>query len=110
MRLPRRYQGGGGGAAHGGFIAAVLDEVSGLVAMTFGRLAVTKSLEIRFRRPMPVGVRLQVEAGVVGVSGREWWVDSRISDGDGADVASGSGVFVEPRTRGGRRSEPPRPA
>ena len=46
---------GGPGVAHGGWTAAVLDEVLGHVPLLHGTLSVTKKLEVEYLRPVPIG-------------------------------------------------------
>jgi acyl-coenzyme A thioesterase PaaI-like protein len=55
--LPEQYQ-GYPGVAHGGIVAAMLDEVCGRVYMRSGdmpRFMYTARLEVRYRRNVPVG-------------------------------------------------------
>src|SRR4051794_478396 len=67
-------------AVHGGFIAAVLDELSGKVAMAAGVIAVTKTLEIRYLHPTPIGVRLGAASYLRALDGRAWTIEARIHD------------------------------
>lgn len=53
---------GGPRTAHGGMVAAVLEEVLGLVHTSTGVLAVTVHLSTTFHRPVPVGQPLRVQA------------------------------------------------
>ena len=54
---------GGPGVAHGGWTAAVLDEVLGHVPLLHGTLSVTKKLEVEYLRPVPVGRRVVPPVG-----------------------------------------------
>ena len=85
---------GGPSTVHGGFLAAVLDEISGKVAMAAGVIAVTKTLEVQFLKAAPVGVVLNVAAQRRRVEGRAWTIDSRISSADGHDLVTGTGLFI----------------
>lgn len=60
--VPEQYQ-GYPGVVHGGVIAAMLDEVSGRSFMGGGppRFLVTARLNIRYRKPVPVGARLMLK-------------------------------------------------
>jgi uncharacterized protein (TIGR00369 family) len=60
------------GVAHGGIIAAILDEVGSRVMMIGDgmRLGMTAKLDIRFRRPVPIGQPLRAVARRVRDRGR----------------------------------------
>lgn len=62
---------GAPGLAHGGVIAAAMDESMGFVLYLLGTMAVTANLNVNFRRPVPVGSRLEMEGGVDRVEGRK---------------------------------------
>lgn len=66
------------GHAHGGSIAAVMDEVLGLVAWAAGHPIVVGTLSIRFRSMLPLGKVVTVEGDVVSVEGRKVLVTGRI--------------------------------
>ena len=59
------------GQAHGGAVAAVLDESVGAVAWMLGHRVVVARLAIDFRNPVPLGADATVEATVVAVDGRK---------------------------------------
>ncbi len=50
------------GVLHGGILAALLDETLNRLSLLERRWTMTAKLEIRYRQPAPVGVRLRVEA------------------------------------------------
>jgi uncharacterized protein (TIGR00369 family) len=60
------------GIAHGGIVAAVLDEAGGRVMMIDDplRFFMTAKLEIRFRSPVPVGVPLRAVGRLVKLRAR----------------------------------------
>ena len=62
---------GAPGLAHGGVLAAALDEVLGYLAWMLREPTVTARLETRFGRPVPVGSRVHIAAECLGVSGRK---------------------------------------
>jgi acyl-coenzyme A thioesterase PaaI-like protein len=91
---PEQYE-GGPNVAHGGWIAAALDDFLGRF-LTATKLVVTASLEIRYIRPVPVGRRLQLSAQVLDHDGDRWTVGAQIRlEASGAELASARGVFVE---------------
>jgi acyl-coenzyme A thioesterase PaaI-like protein len=55
---------GAPGLAHGGVISAAVDEGMGYLLWLVGSPAVTARLEVDFRRPVPVGSRLELHARV----------------------------------------------
>jgi acyl-coenzyme A thioesterase PaaI-like protein len=83
------------GFAHGGVIAAALDEAMSLVLHGQGTYAVTGQFEIELRTPAPVGSFVRIEADVERVEGRRLHLVARAFGDDGAEVAAARGVFVE---------------
>jgi len=75
------------GHAHGGAIAAVLDEVLGLSAWAAGHAVVVANLNVSFRNLVPLKTVVTVDSEVVSVKGRKVLVKGR--------VCSGSAVFAE---------------
>ena len=61
--LPPEYQ-GWEGVAHGGMVAALLDEVSAYAAMAVSKQIVTAELTVRYLKPVPLGREIYVEAHV----------------------------------------------
>lgn len=66
------------GHAHGGSMAAVLDEVLGLAAWTAGYPSVVGNLNISFRNLLPLKKVVTVETKIVSVEGRKIMVHGRI--------------------------------
>jgi acyl-coenzyme A thioesterase PaaI-like protein len=64
---------GAPGLAHGGVISAAVDEGMGYLLWLVGSPAVTAHLEVDFRRPVPVGSRLELEARVDRQDERKIW-------------------------------------
>jgi len=61
--IPREYQ-GWEGIAHGGIVAALLDEVSAYATMSVSKQVVTGELTIRYLKPVPIGQEITVAAHV----------------------------------------------
>src|SRR5690349_16577336 len=93
FKLPRRYQ-GPPGHAHGGIIATILDEAMGKVNKLRSVVALTKSMNIEYLRPVPLGKELTVNAGEKHVVGREHTNFAEILNGEGQVLARSTGVFV----------------
>ena len=66
------------GHAHGGSMAAVLDEVLGLAAWAAGHSIVVGNLNVSFRNLLPLQKVVTVESRVVSVEGRKVMVHGRI--------------------------------
>jgi acyl-coenzyme A thioesterase PaaI-like protein len=69
FRVTEHHQ-GAPGLAHGGVLSTALDEILGSLNWLLAGPAVTGRLECDFRRPVPVGTDLVVDAEVAGVKGR----------------------------------------
>jgi acyl-coenzyme A thioesterase PaaI-like protein len=66
------------GHAHGGAMAAVVDEVLGLAAWAAGYSIVVGNLNISFRNMLPLHKVVSVETKVISVEGRKVMVHGRI--------------------------------
>ncbi len=69
------------GHAHGGSVAAVLDEALGASAWLAGHQVVVARLVVDFREMVPLGTDATVEASVVAVDGRKVSCRARLTDG-----------------------------
>ena len=88
---------GAEGIAHGGWTASVLDDACGFLMIYAGRWNVTKSLEVRFVRPIPIDRTLIVRSRLVDHMGDRWRIAGEIVLADtGVKLASATGIFVEP--------------
>jgi acyl-coenzyme A thioesterase PaaI-like protein len=70
------------GHAHGGSVAAVLDEVLGLAAWAAGFSIVVGNLNVSFRNMLPLQKVVTVESRVVSAAGRKIMVHGRIFCGE----------------------------
>jgi acyl-coenzyme A thioesterase PaaI-like protein len=82
--LVTEHHQGAPGLAHGGVISAAVDEGMGYLLWLVESPAVTAHLEVNFRRPVPVGSRLELRANLEDVAGRKirasltGWVDGEV--------------------------------
>ncbi len=83
------------GHAHGGSIAAVLDEAMGAAAWVDGHVVVAAHLGIDFRRMIPLGTDTALEAWVERVEGRKVWTRGLLRDAAGEPFAHGDALFLE---------------
>ena len=91
--LGRNYA-GGGGFAHGGIIAVVLDEAMGKLSKVDGERAVTAEMSIEYRRPVPVDQEVLTEGWQEEEKGRNRFRVAEIRDLQGNLLARGKGRFV----------------
>jgi len=82
------------GHAHGGSIAAVLDEAMGAAAWFNGHGVVSARLTAEFRRMLPLGTNAVVDAWVEKVSGRRITARGSVCGPDGKVYANGEGLFI----------------
>jgi acyl-coenzyme A thioesterase PaaI-like protein len=88
---------GAPGLAHGGLLTVAVDEILGSLNWLLAGPAVTGRLECDFRRPVPVGSVLHVDAEIVGVKGRKVFTRAigRLDDADGPVAVSAAALFIQ---------------
>ena len=91
--LGERYQ-GGGGMAHGGIIALLLDEAMGKVCRFRDVRAVTAVLSVEFLKPVAVDKEIVVEGREMEMNGRNLFITGEIRNESGDVLARGKGRFV----------------
>ncbi len=91
--LGERYQ-GGGGFAHGGIIALLLDEAMGKVCRFREVRAVTAELSVEYLKPVSVDKEIIVEGHEARQEGRNLFLVGEIRNEAGEVLARGHGRFV----------------
>ncbi|HXN94557.1 MAG TPA: PaaI family thioesterase [Candidatus Acidoferrales bacterium] len=91
--LGERFQ-GGGGFAHGGIIATLLDEAMGKVCRFREVRAVTAELTVEYLKPINVQSEIVVEGCETEQKGRNLFMTGEIRNGVGEVLARGRGRFV----------------
>jgi len=91
--LGERYQ-GGGGFAHGGIIALLLDEAMGKVCRFRDVRAVTAELSVEYLKPVAVDREIVVEGRETEMNGRNLFLSGEIRNENGEVLACGKGRFV----------------
>ena len=81
--------------AHGGSIAAVLDEVLGLAAWAAGHQVVVGNLNVNFRNLLPIQTVVQVNTRIVSVQGRKIMVHGEVCSLDGTPYATGECLCIK---------------
>lgn len=84
------------GTVHGGVSAMILDHLLGDAVVASGRMGVTGTLSVKYRRPVPYGEPLVASAAVSRGEGRKTWVDGRIAMPDGTALVEATGLFITP--------------
>jgi uncharacterized protein (TIGR00369 family) len=92
--LPDRFE-GPAGYLHGGIIATLLDETMSKAVRAKGLTAMTRHMEVDYRRPVPSGAPIRMEGRVVRSEGRKHWTEARIFNADDVALAHGKGLFIE---------------
>jgi uncharacterized protein (TIGR00369 family) len=85
------------GFLHGGIIATLLDETMSKAVRARGLTAMTRQMEVDYKRPVPSRAQIRMEGRVVRDEGRKHWAEATIFDGEGHALAQGKGLFVEVR-------------
>ena len=84
---------GAPGRAHGGVVAALLDEVMGLMNVIHGAMAFTAQLDITYLAPTPVGEPIVARAWLARHENRKQFVEATLHAGD-LLVASAKALFI----------------
>lgn len=92
VRFHEGYQ-GPPACVHGGYVAALLDDVLGRTRHLTGRNCVTGSLNITYKRPTPLNADLEVSATITEVLERKFIVTGEITH-NGDVTARAEGIFV----------------
>ena len=87
---------GAPGLAHGGLLSAAFDETLGALNWLLATPAVTARLEVDFRKPVPVGTVLHIDAEIVAVEGRKIYsrAEGRLNSVDGDVALTASALFI----------------
>ncbi len=86
---------GAPGLVHGGLLAAAFDEVLGACNWLLLSPAVTGNLSVDFRKPVPVGRTVLIDARIDAVDGRKVRTSGIGRFADGIVVAEATGLFIQ---------------
>jgi uncharacterized protein (TIGR00369 family) len=93
VTLAPQYQ-GWRGIAHGGIVMALLDEAMAHAAGFAGHRGVTASVNVRFRKPVPLEEPIEVRGRVAWQRRNVLGVEATIFDQTGALLVQGEGNVV----------------
>ncbi len=80
--------------AHGGSMAAVLDEAMGLGAWVANESVVAASINIEYKKMLKLLQVVTIETWVDKVEGRKVWMKSEIRDKEGLLYTKGTGLYI----------------
>ena len=81
------------GCVHGGYVAAVFDELLGAAQSLSGDQGMTAHLEVDYRRPTPLGVPLTMEGWLDRSEGRKIWAKAQLR-ANGELTAEAEALFI----------------
>jgi acyl-coenzyme A thioesterase PaaI-like protein len=86
---------GGPRVAHGGWTAAVMDELLGHVPLLHDQLSVTATLTVNFRKPVPIERPLRVRAWVDKIEGQKWYNSGEmVLAATNSVLATATGIWI----------------
>ena len=83
------------GIVHGGIVSTLLDEIMARYVYSKGINAVTARLEIRYRRPTPVGQELTITGKIDRQRGKMFEMTGCIQLADGTVTAEGKATVMK---------------
>jgi acyl-coenzyme A thioesterase PaaI-like protein len=87
---------GAPGRAHGGVVAAVFDDVMGMVLRVIATPAYTGEITVRYLAPTPVGTELEFRARLTSRAGRKLFMEAEAVDVAASQkVAGAKATFIE---------------
>ena len=85
------------GHVHGGSMAALLDESMGLAVLLTGSMAFTAKLTVKYRKMLPLGSVVTLEAKIKNVSNRKILTFGTIYNEKGEVISKAEGLFIKPQ-------------
>ncbi|MDK2932175.1 MAG: hypothetical protein PWR07_2306 [Bacillota bacterium] len=92
--VPREEFQGFSGVLHGGIVCALLDEAMAWALILRGKLAVTVTMAVRFRKPVRIGAQVTVAGEIVRSGSRRYALRSEVRDSAGDLAAEAEGTFL----------------
>ncbi len=80
--------------AHGGSMAAVLDEAMGLGAWAAGYSVVAAKITVEYLKMLPLNSVVSVEVMVDRVEGRKVWMKASIINNDNSIISKSEGLYI----------------
>jgi acyl-coenzyme A thioesterase PaaI-like protein len=92
--IPQERHQGFPGVLHGGILATLLDETLSRTGALRGRWLMTGRIEVRFKRPAPIGRPLTVWGQILRERAGALDATGAVELADGSVVADARGIFV----------------
>jgi len=80
--------------AHGGSIAAVLDEAMGATPWANRLSVVAAKITVEFKAMLPLGMITHIECWIDQVKGRKVWTKGLVTDNNGNIFSTGEGLYI----------------
>jgi uncharacterized protein (TIGR00369 family) len=93
VKVPQRFE-GPPGHVHGGIIATLLDEAMGKANKLAGVVALTRTMEIDYLKPVPLNTPLLLEGWGIRRQGRKHFNTAEIRRESGEVLARATGLFI----------------
>jgi acyl-coenzyme A thioesterase PaaI-like protein len=94
-----RFYLGAGGAAHGGSLPLLFDELFGhIVNRRHPGMSRTAYLTVHYEQITPIDHELQFEAAIDRIEGRKHFVTGSLTGSDGGILCRAEGLFIVPRS------------
>jgi acyl-coenzyme A thioesterase PaaI-like protein len=92
----RRFHLGGNGAAHGGTLPLLFDDLFGLTQHAYGRpISRTAYLHVNYRKITPLNQPLVAEGRVDRVEGRKTFISATLKNEDGELIADSDALMLQ---------------
>jgi acyl-coenzyme A thioesterase PaaI-like protein len=92
--LDRSHE-GAPGMAHGGFVAAIFDDLLGFLLVLQETIAFTAYLTVNYHQGTMIGEPLRFEGWIERVEGKKLYLAGECRDSDGRLVTSAEGLFID---------------
>ncbi len=86
---------GAPGIAHGGLVSTIVDDLLGHLLHVAQVPAVTRRLEVDYRKPVLIGVSYALQGRLDSRDGRKLWMSCTATAPDGVVAFTGRGLFIE---------------
>lgn len=83
------------GIMHGGLVTTLLDEAMAKVLNLRGIHAVTATLEVKFRNPVPIGEPLRILGEMVEERPRRCAIKASVQNAEGKVLAEANSIFIK---------------
>jgi acyl-coenzyme A thioesterase PaaI-like protein len=93
--VPQEHHQGYPGIMHGGLVSTLLDETVGRSAFLKNMWVVTAKMELRYRKPVPIGRPVRVVGWTTRTRGRILEAKGEVRLEDGSVAVDANAVYVE---------------